>query len=72
MGRSGNLRYPNEAEFENGPIARRANFDSVGCMARAEDSKANTIPKRKGNLKRAGEGTSRRIGFAPVTKNYSI
>lgn len=54
-------------------IGKKANFDSVGCTEKAETGKqSNAIPKRKGDLKRAGEGTSRRIGFAPVTKNYSI
>lgn len=49
LGRSGNLRYPNEGEFENGPIGRKGNFDSVGCTERAEDRKTKQChPKKEG------------------------
>ena len=54
-------------------IDRKADYHPVGYMAHAEGRKSiKQTPSNKVNLKRAGEGTGSRIGFASAIKAYSI
>ena len=54
-------------------IGRKPDYRSVGYMAHAEGRKSiKQTPSNKVNLKRAGEGTGSRIGFASALKAYSI
>lgn len=58
-----------------GLIGRKANFDSVGCMERAEDRKTKQSkchPKREGGSQEGRGGDQQKEWFAPAIKNYSI